>query len=54
MKSEKKLYREAVLEVVRVSMADVIATSSIIEAGSDPNEDAGFGNVPGGDSSWDA
>ena len=54
MKSEKKLYREAVLEVICAFDADIITTSSIIDAGSDPNEDAGFGNVPGGDSSWDA
>ena len=54
MKFGKKLYTVAELEVVRVSMADVITTSGIVNSGTDPDKDAGFGNVPGGDDSWDA
>ena len=51
---EKKLYREAVLEVVCAFDADIITTSNIIDSGTDPDDDAGYGNVPGGDDSWDA
>ena len=53
---EKKLYREAVLEVVNIIGADIVTASadSIIDVGSDPNKDAGYDNVVGGDSSWDA
>ena len=50
---EKKFYRAAVLEVVCAFDADIITTSNIIDSGTDPDEDAGYGNVPGGDS-WDA
>ena len=50
---EKKFYKEAELEVACIVETDVITTSGIIDSGTDPNEDAGYGNVPGGDS-WDA
>ena len=54
MKVEKKLYNESELEVVRINANDLITTSPIIDTGTDPDKDAGFGNVPGGDDSWDA
>ena len=54
MKLEKKLYSEAKLEVVLMDCADIVTNSSILDTGTDPDKDAGFGNVPGGDDSWDA
>lgn len=51
---EKKLYREAVLEVVCAFDSDIITTSNIIDAGTDPDADAGYGNVSGREDSWDA
>ena len=53
MKLDKKLYTAAELEVVCAFGADIVTASSIIDVGSDPNKDAGFGNVPDGDDSWD-
>ena len=54
MKSGKKFYTVAELEVVRAFGADIITASNIIDTGTDPDKDAGFGNVSGGDDSWDA
>ena len=50
---EKKFYKEAELEVAYIVETDVITTSGIIDSGTDPDKDAGYGNVAG-DDSWDA
>ena len=54
MKTEKNIYRAAVLEVVCAFDGDIITTSNIIDSGSDPDDDAGLGNVPMGPDNWDA
>ena len=55
MELDKNVYAAAELEVVCAFGADIVtASSGIIESGSDPDKDAGFGHVPGGDDSWDA
>lgn len=54
MRTEKKLYNAAALEVVCAFDADIITTSNIVDTGSDPDSNAGYGNVPMDPDNWDA
>ena len=53
MRTVKNLYKAAELEIVRMLDADVITTSGIVDTGSDPDVDAGYGNVPMEPDNWD-